>query len=351
MTTKDHKGIYYNESIARDAQDALERPGDDLLPEYKLPTLEKTLQVYDYGNTQYISSHVSADFRTVRKIKYDFSNSEDLKNEFSALHLLRQHDKTKIQAQISRLAGRYEILDYNYVKGVTLEDTWDGMTEGQRKEVISATRLYIERLQDIKNDRITRANKSLGPSWNGLDWARPICVQDFLMNVVRRYTDNKLVLDWASIRVHPISDEGTTSLTHLDVHPGNIIVDEKNMEFVTLIDWESAGFYPHWFLALDLLVYRQDHDFVERLLKGMFPTGNLANHLLDLADMFKALRIFAEPHLEPNLRQQNREEGWAALVKLIPGLDSQTPSFDYTNMRTTSYSGTQHYLWKEAVNI
>ena len=34
-------------------------------------------------------------------------------------------------------------------------------------------------------------------------------------------------------------------LTHLDLHPGNIIVGDDGR--VWLIDWEHAGFYPQWF--------------------------------------------------------------------------------------------------------
>ena len=34
-------------------------------------------------------------------------------------------------------------------------------------------------------------------------------------------------------------------LTHLDIHPDNVIVGDDGR--VWLIDWELAGFYPQWF--------------------------------------------------------------------------------------------------------
>lgn len=34
-------------------------------------------------------------------------------------------------------------------------------------------------------------------------------------------------------------------LTHLDIHPGNIVIDPSGRPW--LIDWEYAGFYPKWF--------------------------------------------------------------------------------------------------------
>lgn len=48
-------------------------------------------------------------------------------------------------------------------------------------------------------------------------------------------------------------------LTHLDLHPGNIIVGDDGR--VWLIDWEHAGFYPQWFEYASMV---EEWDFLGR---------------------------------------------------------------------------------------
>lgn len=44
--------------------------------------------------------------------------------------------------------------------------------------------------------------------------------------------------------------------------PGNITVDETSKCFIILVDWETSGFYPSWFLVVDLMTC-YPHDFCE----------------------------------------------------------------------------------------
>lgn len=40
--------------------------------------------------------------------------------------------------------------------------------------------------------------------------------------------------------------EYTTKFTHCDLAPRNILVDPKTFRILSIIDWESGGWYPEW---------------------------------------------------------------------------------------------------------
>jgi len=133
------------------------------------------------------------------------------------------------------------------VSGQTLRDAWPRLSLAQRSEAASQVAKYCSALAGITSltfesathcgvlePFLTVAAKPSHPSWIPRPLG-PLLLTDFTT-----YLSRQLATRYPDI--------GCFYYYHADLGPGNIIVSESgNVEGI--IDWESAGFYPRFWIA------------------------------------------------------------------------------------------------------
>lgn len=96
---------------------------------------------------------------------------------------------------------------------------------------------------------------------------------------------NRRIRQWPPQPI-PFDDSLPLVLTHLDIHPDNVILDNDNR--VWLIDWELAGFYPQWFEYVGMADRWDILGRWERLFRG-FVAGFYGRQLRFIASIGWAL--------------------------------------------------------------
>ncbi|CAI7606323.1 unnamed protein product [Penicillium palitans] len=138
----------------------------------------------------------------------------------------------------------------DFVKGRTVEDCWEDLSQIERKDVVSQVASIINNLHSIPLPE--RKDLVPGPHFHQ---APP----DALPFVFNKY-----------------------AVTHYDVAPRNLILDSEGK--VWLIDWGDAGMYPEGFdfAALDARKYEAP-DFTEMLFQMNPRYEDLSHQMLLIA--------------------------------------------------------------------
>ena len=134
------------------------------------------------------------------------------------------------------------------VRGQTLQDAWRHLSLPQKSNIASQVAKHCSKLAEITSLTFESATgrgvlepfltvdaEPSHPSWKPRPLG-PFSLEDFNSYVSRQSTT-------------PCTDIGLSlHFYHADLGPGNIIVSEDgNVEGI--LDWESAGFYPRYWIA------------------------------------------------------------------------------------------------------
>ncbi|RPA97788.1 kinase-like protein [Choiromyces venosus 120613-1] len=149
--------------------------------------------------------------------------------------------------------GRVHHMIMEEIPGEALDEVWPRVNVPMKARLIRQFENYVSELRRVTNPSVCSCTG--GPLANvqgilfgrGYDSRGPISDEESLWlamtHNIRR--SPSLEMQQALITLRPMMPNCFPAvLTHLDLHPGNILV--RNGNIVAIIDWEHAGFYPCW---------------------------------------------------------------------------------------------------------
>ncbi|KAJ6126091.1 hypothetical protein N7471_010584 [Penicillium samsonianum] len=135
--------------------------------------------------------------------------------------------------------GDRSFLVLKRVPGITLRDAWETMSAVQQESILDEVVHMCDLLASVTSGRLQNVNG--GP-----------VLESYLAHSERNFLEplsvyeSKKYFIQESIRSNPEIEE-KFHLYHADLGPGNIIV--SNQKLSAIIDWESAGFYPRFWIS------------------------------------------------------------------------------------------------------
>jgi serine/threonine protein kinase len=135
------------------------------------------------------------------------------------------------------------------VEGKTLYEAWSGMSPGQRQKLADTVASHCADLAQFQSERFETCSRkgvredylTKGPALDIPSW-KPNLAGPFVLKELQSY-----------LHASDIAIGDSFYFYHADLGPTNIIVDEHN-DLAAIIDWESAAFYPQFWIATKPLV-------------------------------------------------------------------------------------------------
>jgi len=175
---------------------------------------------------------------------------------------------------VPKIFNSYKIGDIayiimEYIKGKTLEELWEDLSNEERLTILSELKGYINQIRNIKGTYIGSVNKKPcidirrhskegGPFDTEAEFNEFIIsrfhprINKSLINIIRQTlrTDHKILF------------------THGDISPRNILIE--NGHIICILDWECAGFYPeYWEYIKSLHALNWDTDCIDYLPQSL----------------------------------------------------------------------------------
>jgi aminoglycoside phosphotransferase (APT) family kinase protein len=198
--------------------------------------------------------------RTVLRISetivVKITSDESAINESRTLDYLRKHlpnfPAPKLHGLIK--SGRFHVLFTTFEGSHDLEELWPHLDSMQKQSVSTQLASIMSQLRSLLHPEGAPLGKVAGRCEDSRRGSRSSCqaitdtkeFEDFIFSGATRATPTyiRFLRDFI-----PSSPEQCV-LTHGDIKPGNIIVDQgadSNWEIVAIVDWENSGFYPaYW---------------------------------------------------------------------------------------------------------
>jgi len=134
--------------------------------------------------------------------------------------------------------GNRSFLVLKRVEGITLRDAWETMSAAQQDSILNEVVHMCDTLATVTSDRLQNVygGPALEPylAHSNNDSLEPLNVFESKRYFFREDLDNPEIGE----RFY---------LYHPDLGPGNIIVRDQKLS--AIIDWESAGFYPRFWIS------------------------------------------------------------------------------------------------------
>lgn len=154
--------------------------------------------------------------------------------------------------------GQIAYIAMQFVEGVHLDRAWKTMSSQQRKDVLVQLKGYMEQLRALvpPHPGVTESVDGTRVEDPWLGRMGPFeSIAAFEVNLglayVRAnrlpedvYDDYEEAIETCYART--LKGEYITKFTHCDLAPRNILVDPKTCRIVSIIDWESGGWYPEY---------------------------------------------------------------------------------------------------------
>ncbi|KAA1477622.1 hypothetical protein DENSPDRAFT_616602 [Dentipellis sp. KUC8613] len=203
---------------------------------------------------------------SVRRIASDVvmkANGSLIKNEVSAMAMALNSTSILIP-EIRRTVnlGNFEGFVMDYIPGQRVSDCWDRLSLWRRFRLFWTLRGYIRQLQHVVVTRKAQKDQFPGPVASEPQVCAGFMFTEFGAGPFASYDElsawyqHKLEVNRRA-KGTPREDVSFDSslplvLTHLDISPNNVMIDEKSR--VWLIDWDMAGLYPQWFEYLGMRI-------------------------------------------------------------------------------------------------
>lgn len=309
------------------------------LPESSLPTFANTIVMHTFkGTSKGIFRQVSHNGAVVRKFRYN--DNSNLWNEWNAIRSVHETKSTCsiVQAIQYNQHGAYEILDTKYIPGESLENTWASLSQESKVKMASDV---LATLSEIKSthahDKIAASDAKSGFEWNGLLWQKPVSTTDFILDIISFYVPPShvaMIQAWARQRLSTLDSK--TFLTHLDLHPCNLIVDPISRK-LTIIDWEQSGYFPSWWMGAQVMTYPLG--IPSEFQYMLYELNEWTQESWEIAFLVRALSVFGVLTNTQEERRSYRQKGWSHLSSLS-GLESlatsDVPKFNYASLKRIS---------------
>lgn len=137
------------------------------------------------------------------------------------------------------IEGDRSFLILKRVHGLTLRDAWEGLSDQQKDSIVDEVATFCRDLASLTAERLQSVQG--GPvvepylAHSGQDLLEPLSISESEAYFYR-----------ADLQPNPtIGDR--FHFYHPDLGPGNIII--KDQKVSGIIDWEAAGFYPHFWIC------------------------------------------------------------------------------------------------------
>ncbi|TFY60644.1 hypothetical protein EVG20_g7346 [Dentipellis fragilis] len=203
---------------------------------------------------------------SVRRIASDVvmkANGGLIKNEVSTMAMALNSTSILIP-RIRRTVnlGNFEGFVMDYILGQRVSDCWDRLSLWRRFRLFWTLRGYIRQLQCVVVTRKAQKDQFPGPIASEPQVCAGFMFTEFGAGPFSSYDElsawyqHKLEVN-RHVKGTPREDVSFDSslplvLTHLDISPNNVMIDEKSR--IWLIDWDMAGLYPQWFEYLGMRI-------------------------------------------------------------------------------------------------
>ena len=131
------------------------------------------------------------------------------------------------------------------VPGETLQDRWLTLSAAQRDKAVTTVADLIDTLAQRTSDSLHGFNGKPLPE----PWLQTKGANKFLEPLTRE----ECVSYFTATPNHPSPPIDTFNFCHADLGPTNIMVSADG-EVTGIIDWESAGFYPRFWIATKMQI-------------------------------------------------------------------------------------------------
>ena len=171
------------------------------------------------------------------------------------------------------------------VQGVTLASAWKSLSDAQRDTIFVQLRSIFQELRSLQPPPGTAVESCVGGSLRDSRMPRSLprfgpfkTIHEFhlWLRDGLRPEDNpnrEDDQDWKEIKQMVAKQDGpwpSPVFTHGDLHPSNIMV--RGDQVVAIIDWEFAGWYPHyWEYTSAWYAHHTRHGWEDVILKFLDP--------------------------------------------------------------------------------
>ncbi|KKZ64204.1 hypothetical protein EMCG_01489 [[Emmonsia] crescens] len=226
-------------------------------------------------------------------VKFGTASQVDLLEGVNML-FVQQATKVKVPQvyalyQDSESSTNYIIMEF--IKGDTLDTQWAQLTRCQKSEIATTLRQYFQELRDLSSPgffgSIGKNHLLHGifwtpqptPSINGPFDSESALNEALALKYIEA-SDNRTTFkaDFYRRSLSQVFRGHVPKFTHGDFQRKNIIIrrrpnDTKTSQYeITLIDWETAGWYPsYWEYSIAMCASRWDDDWDEWIAKILQP--------------------------------------------------------------------------------
>lgn len=203
--------------------------------------------------------------------------------EYQALQLIGKHTSIpayKVIAVYHRPEGK--IVEYEGVKGTSLESCWSTLSMEKKKRIISDMGRFIDQLRKMAAPKhFVIGDSTMGATRDprfGPGAVGPFYTLDAFHDFLRRGHSPKEFRGECVEKVHEEKPKSDTpyvlKFTHANLSPRNILVDEAG-RVCALIGWESAGWYPEYWEYVQMCQNTDPHSLAAEewlgMMKGVVP--------------------------------------------------------------------------------
>lgn len=167
----------------------------------------------------------------------------------------------------------------NRLRGLTLHSVWGSFSEERKDRIAEQVATALDEISRATSDTITAADRHPTTTTRWFTREQHLALENDLVKP-------EVTKDWIEHNFRSAMGydfvEGPKHFTHVDVSGGNILVDPEDREYLGIIDWERAAYYPRQAIATDILTCRvyyfmrlvdgtwtRDADYRDRLLAAL----------------------------------------------------------------------------------
>ncbi|KAF4452877.1 Protein kinase-like domain [Fusarium austroafricanum] len=235
------------------------------------------------------------------------------------------------------LSKEFEHLIMDNMPGMTLERAWPTLSPLERESIADEVASLVEQLRKLHSPCIEAALLQRQPFRTGFRG-----VTAFNMERIKKFLSNEHIVAYVHERSEAVDGE-LNVFTHGDLDWGNILIANKRV--CGIIDLESSGFFPpywEWVTLKSLSQGLPDGSWFCLLEQRLRKEDCLGwKGMWEVEQLIMALDLFSQWALTPAGRDENRNTGWAEVIRILgPGV-GEPPLVAYA-------MATEHPWWLES---
>jgi Phosphotransferase enzyme family len=158
---------------------------------------------------------------------------------------------------------------FKRVSGKTLNESWLSLSEVQRSEIVQTVAGYCKELSHLTSSKVESASGK-GIIECHLDYPKPHSHPSWKPQLLGPMSRGEFS-EFLRSRTKLDAQDGIPAIGehfhfyHSDLGPGNIMISEQDGKVTGILDWDSAGFLPKFWIALKVGIsagFLLDPDYV-----------------------------------------------------------------------------------------